>query len=63
MPSSEQVAPSLVERGLVELERLAERSRRVLADPGKAKWHQETREQLASIEAEMARLKQRARTH
>lgn len=49
----------LAVRAVTELEKLAERSRRVLEDPHKARWHEETRAQLASIEAELARLKQR----
>ncbi|MBX5480642.1 MAG: hypothetical protein IRZ16_02160 [Myxococcaceae bacterium] len=37
------------------LEFLADRARRVLADPKKAKWHDEQRVLLQAIEAELAR--------
>jgi hypothetical protein len=46
---------------LQDLERLAQRSRRVLADPRKARWHADARAQLASIEAELARRHGRSR--
>jgi hypothetical protein len=46
---------------LQDLQRLAERSRRVLADPRKARWHEEARAQLASIEAELIRRHDRSR--
>ena len=48
-----------IDRVLADLEWLAERSRRVLEDPKKQKWHEDTRTQLAQIEAEMERLKSR----
>ena len=44
------------ERRLADLELLADRSRKVLEDPKKQKWHADTRAQLAQIEAEMKRL-------
>lgn len=43
-----------------DLEWLAERSRRVLSDPRKRRWHGDVRTQLAQIEAEIARLKERS---
>ena len=45
---------------LADLEWLAQRSRRLLEDPRKQRWHADTRAQLAMIEAEMDRLRQRA---
>lgn len=51
------------EKALADLESLAERSRRILEDPRKQRWHQDTRNQLALIEAEMERLKGRAAHH
>ena len=48
-----------IDRVLADLEWLAERSRRVLEDPKKQKWHHDTRTQLAQIEAEMERLRAR----
>lgn len=48
------------QKALADLESLAERSRRILEDPRKQRWHQDTRNQLALIEAEMERLKGRA---
>lgn len=44
---------------LADLEWLAQRSRRILDDPHKARWHADTRSQLAMIEAEMERLRAR----
>ena len=49
------------ERQLSDLELLAERSRKVLEDPKKQKWHADTRAQLAQIEAEIQRLQDRER--
>ena len=43
-----------------DLEWLAQRSRRVLADPRKRRWHGDVRAQLAEIEAELIRLKERS---
>lgn len=51
------------QKALADLESLAERSRRILEDPRKQRWHQDTRNQLALIEAEMERLKGRAAHH
>lgn len=45
---------------LADLEWLAQRSRRLLEDSRKQRWHADTRAQLALIEAEMGRLRQRA---
>lgn len=45
---------------LGDLEWLAQRSRRVLADPRKRRWHGDVRAQLAEIEAELVRLKERS---
>ncbi|HEY0880482.1 MAG TPA: hypothetical protein VGD87_03070 [Archangium sp.] len=42
---------------LAELEQLAQRSRRILEDPKKERWHEDMRKQLEQIEAEMERLK------
>jgi hypothetical protein len=42
-----------------ELEYLAERSRRVLADPKKARWHAEQRALLGEIVAELDRKRER----
>lgn len=44
-------------RGLADLELMAERSRRVLEDPSKRRWHADMQRQLTDIEAEMARLR------
>jgi len=41
---------------LMSLEWMAERSRKILADPRKERWHADMRVQLARIEAEMQRL-------
>jgi hypothetical protein len=49
------------EQQLTHLEWLAERSRKVLEDPKKQKWHADTRAQLAQIEAEIERLQKRER--
>lgn len=46
---------------LTDLEWLAQRSRKILADPRKERWHEDMRVQLSRIEAEMERLK--ARSH
>jgi len=43
-----------------DLEWLAQRSRGVLADPRKRRWHGDVRAQLAEIEAELSRLKERS---
>lgn len=51
------------QKALADLEWLAQRSRRILEDPRKQRWHQDTRNQLALIEAEMERLKERAAHH
>ena len=40
---------------LEDLENLAERARRTLADPKKARWHEDERALLAAVEAELAR--------
>lgn len=48
-----------IERQLADLEWLAERSRKVLEDPRKYRWHADTRTQLAQIEAEIRRLQDR----
>lgn len=48
-----------IERQLADLEWLAERSRKVLDDPRKYRWHADTRTQLAQIEAEIRRLQDR----
>lgn len=45
---------------LTDLEWLAQRSRRILADPRKQRWHDDMRAQLSRIEAEMERLKARS---
>lgn len=45
---------------LSDLEWLAQRSRRILADPRKQRWHDDMRLQLTRIEAEMERLKARS---
>lgn len=45
---------------LQDLEWLAQRSRGVLEDPRKARWHTDTRAQLLLIEAEIDRLRERA---
>lgn len=47
------------ERCVADLEWLAERSQRGLADPKKAKWHATLRAQLASILEELNRLQSR----
>jgi len=44
---------------VADLEYLAGRSRSTLADPAKARWHSEARDQLAHIEQEIARQKAR----
>lgn len=44
---------------LGDLEWLAQRSRQVLADPKKQRWHADARAQLADIEAELDRLRGR----
>lgn len=41
--------------GVEDLEFFAGRSRRVLADPSKARWHADERARLAAIEKEIAR--------
>lgn len=48
-----------VERRLSELEWLAQRSRRILADPKKVRWHEDSRQQLRQIEVEMDQLRSR----
>ncbi|MFO0598399.1 MAG: hypothetical protein U0228_24045 [Myxococcaceae bacterium] len=48
-------------RFVKDLERMAERSRRVLEDPKKEKWHQQMRDQLASILEELERLQRTER--
>ena len=48
-----------IEQQLANLQGLAERSRKVLQDPRKQPWHDDTRSQLAQIEAEIERLKTR----
>lgn len=45
---------------LGDLEWLAQRSRRILADPRKQRWHDDMRMQLQRIEEEMRRLQTRA---
>ncbi|MBL8920255.1 MAG: hypothetical protein JNJ54_15420 [Myxococcaceae bacterium] len=45
---------------IADLERLAHRSRKVLADPRKSRWHGDVRAQLAEIEAELVRLRDRS---
>lgn len=45
---------------LSDLEWLAQRSRRILDDPKKTRWHADMRVQLARIEEEMERLRLRA---
>ena len=62
LPVAEAGGPPLpasahVESRLVDLEWLAQRSRKLLADPKKARWHDDTRVQLAQIEAEVERLR------
>lgn len=47
-------------RGLADLEWMAQRSRRILEDPKKERWHADMRRQLELIEAEMTRLKSAA---
>lgn len=47
------------ERCVADLEWLAERSQRGLADPKKARWHETLRAQLASILEELNRLQSR----
>ncbi len=47
------------ERRLLDLEWLAQRSRRILVDPKKARWHEDMRAQLEKIDAEMERLRHR----
>jgi len=47
-------------RRLQALEWLAQRSRGILEDPRKARWHQDTRKQLEQIEAEIERLRGKA---
>jgi hypothetical protein len=47
------------ERRLLDLEWLAQRSRRILVDPKKARWHEDMRLQLEKIDAEMERLRHR----
>lgn len=44
---------------LTDLEWLAQRSRRILDDPRKQRWHDDMRAQLTRIEAEMERLRSR----
>lgn len=54
----ETAAPSGLKQGgstLEELEHLAERSRRVLADPKRSRWHEDERQLLAEIMAELGR--------
>ena len=48
-----------LEQQLANLAGLAERSRKVLQDPRKLPWHEDTRSQLELIEAEIERLKTR----
>jgi hypothetical protein len=57
----EVAAPKSATSGnrLADLEWLAQRSRKLLEDPRKQRWHADTRSQLAMIEAEMDRLRQR----
>lgn len=50
------------ERQLADLEWLADRSRKVLGDAKKQKWHADTRVQLTQIEAEIRRLRDRAQS-
>ena len=45
---------------LADLEWLAQRSRGILDDPKKVRWHKDTRAQLLLIEAELDRLRERA---
>ncbi|MBL8910831.1 MAG: hypothetical protein JNM17_09035 [Archangium sp.] len=47
------------ERCVADLEWLAERSQRGLADPSKSRWHATLRQQLASILEELNRLQSR----
>jgi hypothetical protein len=47
------------ERCVQDLEWLAERSQRALADPNKSRWHATLRQQLASILEELNRLQSR----
>lgn len=54
-----KVRPDSHAASIADLEYLATRSRHTLADPGKARWHSEAREQLAHIEQEIARQKTR----
>ena len=57
----EVAAPKSASSGhrLADLEWLAQRSRKLLEDPRKQRWHADTRAQLTMIEAEMDRLRQR----
>lgn len=57
-PSRAFQAPT-TERCVADLEWLAERSQRGLADPKKARWHATLRAQLASILEELNRLQSR----
>ncbi len=61
LPSTTEAAPVAGRSGnqLVDLEWLAQRSRRILADPRKQRWHGDMRAQLSRIEAEIARLRSR----
>ena len=49
-----------LEQQLADLEKLAQRARQILEDPRRKKWHDDNRQQLAQIEAEINRLKSRA---
>ena len=60
-PALAAARPASRHSRLEDLEWLAQRSRRVLDDPKKERWHADMRVQLAQIEEEMERLKRPAR--
>ncbi len=56
-PKKPVTAPVEPKPGMAEdLQYIAQRARKTLADPGKAKWHEEEREILRQAESELARL-------
>lgn len=64
-PISLQLSPAAESKNtqgnrVADLEWLAQRSRGILGDPRKQRWHQDTRAQLLLIEAELDRLRERA---
>ena len=60
-PASKPAAKAAAGKPSVEdLQAMAERARRNLADPRKAKWHDDERALLAEIESELERLRSAA---